>query len=208
MNTYSEVERPVVSKTICFAEVLCAGFSLLELLLVITLAGLLLALVLPSGQPAVVEQLRSTARLVTADLAYARSLTISNNSNYKIKFDLQNNRYVLEHSGANPALRTLPKSPFSAPDNSPTKHIVDLDELPRVGPLVRLATVVAGTPSQSVSEVEFGPLGQLTSGQTTTVWLSSGSGNQQRFIPIEINAVTGIARCGKCSLAMSPASAL
>jgi len=205
---YVGEHRSALIRGACAARPFRCGFSLLELLLVIALAGLLLALVLTSGQPAVVEQLRATAGLLSADLAYARSLAVSNNSTYKITFSLKKNRYVLEHSGTNPALHTLPKSPFSLPGDSPTKHVVDLDELPRVGPLVHLAAVGAGDPPEATTTVEFGSLGQLTSGRPTTIWLTAGSGNEQRYITLEIDAVTGIVRCGTCSLTPPPASAL
>ena len=92
------------------------------------------------------------------------SLAVANNDNYHITFDLNNNQYVLTHSGANAALNTLAKTPFSSPGDPATQHIVDLDNLPHAGPTVRLAAVATtGTTTQSVGNVEFGPLGQTIS---------------------------------------------
>ncbi len=171
----------------------------MELLLVIAIAAILAAIALPSAQPAVEEQLRSTARIVAAELDYARSLAVSNNSKYKIAFQLNENRYVLTHSGTNPSLDQLPASPFSSPGGPPNQHVVDLDELPRVGPLVRLAAVASGTPAMGTGEVEFGPLGQTTNPAATAIWLTAGNGAQARYLELDVNPVTGITSVGVCS---------
>ena len=69
------------------------AFTLLELLLVVAIVGILVGVLLPDMQPAVYDQLRSTAQIVATDLAYARSLAVANNDNYRITFDLNNNQY-------------------------------------------------------------------------------------------------------------------
>ena len=182
-----------------------AGFSLLELLLVLAIVGILVAIVLPSSQPAIYDQLRSTARIVATDLAYARSLALANNSSYCITFDLNANRYVLKHSGSNPALNQLPKTPFSALGDPVDQHIVDLDDLPHAGPTVRLAAVAAtGTSMQSVSDLEFGPLGQTTRADPTTIWLMAGSGDTKKYVTLTVNPVTGVSEFGAFSSAGPP----
>lgn len=177
-----------------------AGFSLLELLLVLAIVGILVAIVLPSSQPAVHDQLRSTSRIVATDLAYARSLALANNSSYRVTFDLDNNRYVLKHSGSNSALNTLPKTPFSASGDTADQHIVDLDDLPHAGPTVWLAAVATtGASVQSVSDLEFGPLGQTTRADPTTIWLMAGSGDSTKYMTLTVNPVTGITDFGAFS---------
>ncbi|MBN1396026.1 MAG: GspH/FimT family pseudopilin [Pirellulales bacterium] len=176
-----------------------AAFSLLELLLVIAVAAILAAVALPSAQPAVVEQLRSTARIMAADLAYARSLAVVNNSKYKIDFDLDENRYALSHSGSNSSLDQLPTSPFASPGDPSDQYVVDLDELPRVGPKAQLAAATAGASATAVADIEFGPLGQTTRAAATTIRLTSGSGKQKRYIELTVNPATGIAFIGECT---------
>ncbi len=170
-----------------------AGFSLIELLMVIAVVGVLVGLVLPSSEPSVHEQLRAAAQILKTDLAYGRSLAVTNNSTYEFVFDTENNRYILEHSGSNPALDKLPDSPFREPDDPPDQHIVDLDELPHVGPTVRLVTVAAmGGSLVRVNDVEFGPLGETTRTGWTIIWLAAGQGSRTRYLWLMINPVTGL----------------
>src|SRR5688500_11025606 len=88
------------------------GFSLVELLIVISLVGILTALVIPNAGTSLHEQLQSAADIIAADIAYARSLAVAGSSNYRLAFDTDANQYVLEHSGSNAALDALPPSPF------------------------------------------------------------------------------------------------
>ena len=170
-----------------------AAFTLLELLLVMAIIGFLAAIVLPSLQPAVYDQLRSTAQILATDLSYARSLAVANNDNYRITFDLTGNTYTMTHSGANPALNTLPWTPFSSSTDTPTQHIVNLGNLPHVGPLVRLSAVAtSGTTYQSVTTVEYGSLGQTIRADPTVVWLMAGAGTSRRYISLQVDPVTGL----------------
>ncbi len=169
-----------------------AGFTLIELLIVVALMGLLAGLVLPRADPSLHEQLRSAAQILVADLAYGRSLAVTNNSEYRFTFDLENNRYILEHSGANPALDTLPDSPYRSPNDPPHQQIVALEELPSLGSGVRIAGVAQGSPPQPAAEVEFGPLGETTGMKETIIWLAAGAGSTTRYVELHVNPVTGL----------------
>ncbi len=174
-----------------------AGFSLIELLLVISLMAIIAGFVLPSSSPSLHDQLRAAARIVATDLAYGRSLAVSNNSSYKFTFDAQRNRYVLEHSGTNSALDTLPDSAFRDEDDPPKQHIVTLDDLPRVGAPVKLEAVVEKDGSfAAVTDLEFGPLGETTRSGETMIWLSAGKGDAERYIWVQVNPITGLATVG------------
>jgi prepilin-type N-terminal cleavage/methylation domain-containing protein len=171
-----------------------AGFSLIELLIVITVLGILAGLILPKADPAFHDQLRAAAQILRTDLAYARSLAVANSSTYRITFDTANNRYVLEHSGSRAALDTLPESPFRNAGDPPDQHIVDLDELPHVGSSVKIlsATRLGAAPS-AVDDVEFGPLGETTRSSRTAILLSAGHGPGTRFMKVIVNPVSGLA---------------
>ncbi len=170
-----------------------AGFSLIELLIVLAVMGILASLVIPRSNPSLYDQLRSTAQILRTDLAYGRSLAVTNNSTYRLTFDTANNRYILEHSGARAALDTLPDSPFRDPGDPPDQHIVDLGRLPHLGPGVRIVTAAtSGAITQRVSDVEFGPLGETTRTSPTVIWLVVGYGSDTRYLSLTVNPVTGL----------------
>jgi prepilin-type N-terminal cleavage/methylation domain-containing protein len=172
------------------------GFSLLELLLVVAVIGILSALVIPSSQPGMSDQLRAAAQLLATDLAYGRSLAVSNNDRYRFTWDTSGNRYLLDHSGSNHSLDNLPSSPFSLPTDPPTQHILDFDALPHMGPPVILLGAASSAPQQKVSTLEFTPLGGTVSSSPTTIWLSIGSGSDTRYMTLQIDPVTGLVTTG------------
>lgn len=177
-----------------------AGFSLIELLIVIAVMGILIGLILPSSDPTIHDQLRSVARIIATDLHYGRSLAVANNSTYRVAFSVEENSYALEHSGADANLDNLPDSPFRNPDDPLGQHVVRLEELPHVGPTVRIAAV-AGLDAflEATKEVEYGPLGETTRSGSTLIWLAAGSGSGTRYMQLTVNPVTGLVETGSLS---------
>ena len=174
-----------------------AGFTLIEVLMVIALVGVLAALVLPSAEPSINDQLRATARILATDLAYAQSLAVTNNSRYRVVFDVPRNRYLLEHSGSNPSLDLLPDSPFSRTVGPQRQLVVALDELPRLGTRVHLEAVAEFDGFiRAASEVEFGPLGETANSGWTVIWLGAGSDTRKRYTWLIIHPITGLAEVG------------
>ena len=174
-----------------------AAFTLIELLLVLAVLGVLIGVAMPRSEPSLYEQLRASARLLGAELAYARSLAVDNNSTYRVTFDVTSNRLVLEHSGSNSTLNKLPQTAFHLPGDPPNQHIVNLSDLPNLGMAVQLVGAAVGTSSyQYAASVEFRSLGETTSASPTTIWLSVGSGEMRHFITLTIDPITGIASVG------------
>lgn len=176
------------------------GLTLLELLIVLSLMVVLAGLVIPRSEPTVRDQLESAAQVLASDLAYGRCLAVVTNSSYCFAFDLANNKYTFQHSGTTASLNTLPRFPFPSAEDTPSKHVVALKDLPHTGAAVRLAAVLAsGTMSQSVSDLEFGPLGGTTRSAATVIWLSAGKGAAIRYISLSVNPITGLATVGSYS---------
>jgi hypothetical protein len=146
--------------------------------------------------------------MLAADLAYARSLAVVNNDHYQLQFDPSNNLYKLVYSGTNPALASIPPSPFQSPEDSAGSYVVRLANLPRLGgTAVALYDVqLLATPPTETTAIEFGPLGATTAAQPTTIWFSTGSGQLARFIGLTVNPSTGLATIGSFS-ATAPSGA-
>jgi prepilin-type N-terminal cleavage/methylation domain-containing protein len=185
-----------------------AGFSLLEVLLVVALVGIMAAAVIPSAASNPYESLTSAAQILAADLAYARSLAIVNNDRYQIQFDLSNNLYKLVYSGTNPALASIPPSPFQSPEDSAGSYVVRLGKLPRISgsPVALYDVQLAASQPTETTTIEFGPLGATTATQPTVIWFTTASGKAARFIEMTVNPSTGLATAGGFS-ASAPGSA-
>lgn len=173
------------------------GFSLIEILIVVTILGIVLAMATAYLSTSVPQQLQMAADSVAGDLAYARGLAVANNSSYRWTFDIANNRYVLQHSGVGTALNKLPPSPFHTFNTGSTQQTADLAKLPLAAGTVKFAAVQKNPPAPSdVTDLEFGPLGNTTRSEVTLVWLVSSHSGTKTYIPITINPTTGIVDVG------------
>lgn len=169
------------------------ALTLIELLLTLAVLGILAAVLIPQLSGDLPERLSSAAQVISADLDYARSLAVANNTRYRITFDVPNNEYKLRHSGTNAIFNTLPRSPFGQTADAVNEQTTDLSQLPIPEPRVRMVAVVqmqgAGL---ATSTVEFTPLGGTTSSQVTAIWLACGSGQLRRYCAVSIDPVTGL----------------
>ncbi|MCI0358698.1 MAG: prepilin-type N-terminal cleavage/methylation domain-containing protein [Planctomycetaceae bacterium] len=189
---------PPTASTICPRRRTRCGLSLIELLITLAIISILAAMLIPRLGEHVPDQLLAASEIVAADLEYARSLAVANNSKYRVTFAPGQNLYVLRHSGSNTLLDVLPASPFRQQSDAPNQQTTDLADLPLAHPLVTLHCVVAtGGSTEPVSDVEFTPLGGTTRTELTTVWLACASGTERRFTSITINAATGLVEIGE-----------
>jgi prepilin-type N-terminal cleavage/methylation domain-containing protein len=173
------------------------AFSLVELLIVIAILGVLLAVASPYLSSDVPQQLQMAADSVAGDFVYARGLAVANNSSYRITFNIGANTYLLEHTGAVTALNKLPPSPYHTFNAGRTQQTADLAKLPMLAGSVKIAAVKKNPASPSdVTDLEFGPLGSTTRPEATLVWLVSSATGTKMYIPITVNATTGIVDVG------------
>lgn len=175
-----------------------AAFSLLEMLIVLTIVSTVVALTIPYMSASREEQLRSAARAIAADLDYARNLAVNYNSQYLVTVDAANRQLVIEHSGTDTSLDTIPSTPFRSADDPADQHLVRLDGMAGIDEPIAISSSYADSdPIVAVTDVEFGPLGETSRAETTVIWLTAGSGSHARYIAISINPVTGIATLGE-----------
>ncbi len=190
-----------------------SGITLIEVLLVIAVMAILAGLVLPGSNPSLRDQLVAAGRIVASDLGYARSLAVSYGNPSRVTFEMKDNRYYIERLGPGGIPQSLPTAALGDAGGSSTRLVVDLDNLPCVGSPPRLAAlrsygsaVAMQTPSAPAVPLEFGRVGQITSGKPLFVWLSAGAGSAARYLVIWVDPVTGLAEIDaeSCSAA-SPA---
>jgi type II secretion system protein H len=70
-----------------------AGFTLVEIIIVVVILGIAAAMAIPMMSSASSMQVRSAAGMVAADLEYAKSMAISTGQFYSVAFDEANERY-------------------------------------------------------------------------------------------------------------------
>lgn len=174
------------------------GYTLIEMLIVISLMGVMAALLLPRFEPSTYDQLQGAAQIISADIAYARNLAVTNDSRYSLTFDSATNAYTLRHSGANNLLDVLPMTPYRHSGAAPDEQITYLADLPHLGPGVELVGVSKGASGVSTSStIEFNALGGLEGAQPITIWLACGVDDARRYQSMVIAPVTGLVTLGE-----------
>ncbi len=72
------------------------GFTLVELLIVIAIIAIAALTAIPMMSSATSVQIRSAANMLTADLEYAKSMSISRGQNFSVVFDKNTESYWIE----------------------------------------------------------------------------------------------------------------
>jgi len=178
-----------------------AGYTLVEMLIVVSILLIFAGLVIPSSNQTSYDQLLSAARVLASDLAYARGLAVTNNDQYTVTFSGSGNSYTLQYSGTNPALVNLPITPFRSPTDPPSQQIQRLADLPEVTAPVNLvaAADVGAALMTAVNNVQFNALGGTTRSDPTWIWLACGTGSSRCYLVVTVNPVTGLTSIGACT---------
>ena len=170
------------------------GFSIFEVLIVVTILAILAAVAVPSFQAVETQSLKSVARSLATDLRLARDLSIQHNTNYTVRFDTANNAYEIIHTGTGtpPPLRNA----LAAHGSATGTYRIDLDDFAPTknqSSNVIFANMALSNSNQSVTDVTFGPLGGTgpSRGEDTVIWLKTQHGRTVQSIKITISWVTG-----------------
>lgn len=181
-----------------------AGFTLVELLLLLTIMGIVASIAVPTMQSSGIETVESTARIIAADLRLAHSLAVQYNTDWTVRFDSSNNAYALVHTGSgNPP---VPKNPRARPGDPSDEYVVYLDRL-SAGTKASLSVdrVEFGQSPTVTDRVTFGPLGgtgpqpgsSADRSEDTVVWVTASDGQSRLSVPLSISWVTGQAQIGE-----------
>jgi prepilin-type N-terminal cleavage/methylation domain-containing protein len=169
------------------------AFTLIEVLIVISLMGILAATILPSVNPSMREQLYAAAEVIEADLAWARTLAVTNNSTYRVTFSTLLHQFDIQHSGLNSTLNALPVTPFTPIASTSTQYLVQLQTLPGVFvPIDLIGVQTLGSTPQNVTTLEFNGLGATSSTADTKIWIATGQGAERRYLGVRVNHATGL----------------
>jgi len=187
-----------------------AAYTLVELLIVVALLGILASVILPSFEPSVHDQLDATARILANDLAFVQNLAMSNGTEYQIEFRIRWNAMRLTHVGSNAAFDNLPSCPFRSANDSLDMRTRFLADLPTNGATVSMRGfgVEGDSIGHSNATLQYDSMGALIpsgfgEGQNVSIWLVAGLNENQRYLPVHINATTGIASVGEYQSAPS-----
>jgi prepilin-type N-terminal cleavage/methylation domain-containing protein len=184
-----------------------AGFTLVEVLMVVLVVSVLAAIALPTMNPGIHDRLQTAAQVIAADMAYGRSLAVTNNDSYTFTFNVPGNLYTLQYAGSNTALATLPSSPFYSAADTAKSQVTNLANLPMLGVPVQLYAVgTAGSSPTPVTQITFGPYGQTSQSAETDIWLTDGTGSSQRYMMVAVNPVTGLASVENFQASPPPAA--
>ncbi|HZZ73467.1 MAG TPA: prepilin-type N-terminal cleavage/methylation domain-containing protein [Pirellulales bacterium] len=174
-----------------------AGFTLIELLIVITIMAIMAGLVVVNLATSIPDRLQGAAEILAGEIAYARSLAVTNNDKYLVTINAALNEIVLTHSGTNAVLDTLPVTAAHSPLDTASKHVVALASLPNLGSTVSVLGAESGAATPTViSTIEFGPLGETVASEASILWLTGGSGDSAAYLSISVNPVTGLTTIG------------
>ena len=166
-------------------------------MVVITIMSILAALIAVNSGTNVREELLGAAEIVSAEIAYTRSLAVTNNDKYLLTFSTSGNKFTLTHSGTNTALNTLPTSTFHTSLDTATSHVVSFATLPCLGNQASLLGVrQMSTSPVTTTTLEFGALGETTSTDSTVIWLFATSSDGARYLSITVNPISGLPSVG------------
>lgn len=173
-----------------------SGYTLVEMLIVVTIVGLMASVVLPTlSSTSGAVSLEAMARTLAADLRVARQSAVQYNSTYAVTFNLADNSYnVGPSSGGGPSV-------VNALSHGTSGTTIDLDQF-GAGRMKQSHVVIGGAAlkvsKSSVTDVVFGPAGGTgpTRTQDTVIWLQENTGQNRRCILITVSWITGAVTVG------------
>lgn len=154
------------------------GFSLIEILVVVVILSIVAMVAIPMVGSASASQLRAAANMVSADLEYAKSISIAKGQVFGVEFDASSESYWLKDQNGNTITHPVKKS---------VDYVMNFSTDSRVGSVTILSVDFDGT-----NEVKFDYLGSPRNGSDGN--LTSGTVTLEvngQTMTIKVEAVTG-----------------
>lgn len=169
------------------------GYTLIEMLIVMTVIGILATIALPGriSNPAV--SLKAAGRVLASDLRLASDLAVQYATDYTLTFDVARNEYRLTETGpGNPPPLSNPHNP-SGPTGSYIVSPGQIDGTSGDSFGVRLLGVKLKTSGQSVTNIILGAEGGTSPArvQDTEIWLMQGPNWNAEYLRLTVTAATG-----------------
>ena len=170
------------------------GYTLIELLTVVTVIGILASIVVPSMSNGTSTSLKAAGRILAADLRLASDLSMQYNTQYTVTFNVSTNQYQLTLSGAgNPPPLQNPQAPPGTAAGVYVVSVGQIDGIATDSRGVRLLGAKLKTSGQSVTNISFGSLGGTVPSRTddTEIWLIYGPNTNPMYLRLTVSALTG-----------------
>ncbi len=140
-------------------KALDGAFTLAELIIVVVIISIAALLAVPMITSAADSQIRSASNMISADLEYAKSMSISRQQDYSVVFDVASNSYEIQDESG---------TVIEHPVRVGTNFVVDLSIESRLS-----AVVIQSVSFDSTSTITFDYLGSPSNGSGSA--LNSGS---------------------------------
>ena len=173
-----------------------AGFTLIELVLVIFIIGLFTSLVAPAITSTTGLRLKTTTKRVAAGLRFARSQAVISGSTYRATFDLENGQVTVESLASdNPYERGMDEGTWRDDDEDLDEERASRQRPPEkkvflMPPDVTIAQVVIDGEEifEETAEIDFFPNGSCSGGD---IFLMD---SKERMFRISLEFLTGIVK--------------
>jgi len=173
-----------------------AGFTLIELVLVIFIIGLFTSLVAPAITSTTGLRLKTTTKRVAASLRFARSQAVISGSTYRATFDLDNGQVIVESLASdNPYELGMGKRSWRDDEEDLDEEMRSRQRPPEkkvfsMPPDVTIAQVLLGDEEiyEDTAEIDFFPNGSCSGGD---IFLMD---SKERTYRISLEFLTGIVK--------------
>ncbi len=138
-----------------------AGYTLIEVLVTVTIMGLAAAIIVPNMLQAGTLGVQAGARIIIADLLFAQNEAMAQQSTRRVVFDTDNNSYRVEKYDSGATAWVLEYNPSKGMGNNQQNYEVDFEEDGRFKGIEIVSAQFNGG-----STIEFDDLGNPSSGGT------------------------------------------